>query len=252
MTLLEDQTTREIAIRNPGAVPIFESLGIDYCCGGSQPLRQACERAHVDWEDLVRLLQTVDAAPDPSQTDWTAQPLDVLTRHIVVQHHAYVRRTAPQIHQWLDKVVGKHGRAHPELDEIHVLFTTLSKELFAHMTKEERILFPHLDRLAAAERRESVAAQALFGSVEAPISRMLAEHHDAGEAMARIRGLSHAYEPPETACPTYRALYHGLAEFERDLHQHVHWENNILFPRALDLERRLLVEREQEQGHVPG
>ncbi len=241
MTLYQDQTTREIALRNPGAVPIFESLGIDYCCGGSRPLREACERAQVDWEHLVQLLQTVDAPPDPSAADWTAEPLDALTCHIVGQHHAYVRRTAPQIRQWLDKVVAKHGPAHPELEEIRALFTTLSEELFAHMMKEERILFPHLDRLAAAP--------AFFGSVEAPISRMLAEHDDAGDLLAKIRGLSQSYRPPENACPTYRALYHGLAEFERDLHQHVHLENNILFPRALEFERRLLAE---EPEHVRG
>jgi regulator of cell morphogenesis and NO signaling len=250
MTVNQDQTTREIAIQYPGAVPIFESLGIDYCCGGSRPLREACERAHADWEHVARLLQAVDTAHDPSASDWTAQPLDALTHHIVGQHHAYVRRTTPQIGQWLDKVVAKHGPAHPEVDKIRALFTTLSEELSTHMLKEERILFPHLECLVAAERGESAGVRALRGSVEAPIRRMLAEHDDAGEALAKIRVLSSGYQPPEDACPTYRALYHGLAEFERDLHQHVHLENNILFPRALDLEHRLLAGQERE--HVRG
>ena len=249
MTLHPEQTIREIAIQNPGAVPVFESLGIDYCCGGARPLREACEHAHVDWGHLVQLLQAAEAASDPSADDWTTQPLDALTHHIVHQHHAYVRRAAPRIDQWLDKVVAKHGPAHPELDAIRALFKTLSAELFAHMMKEERILFPHLDRLAAAERAESAASPAFFGSVEAPISRMLAEHDAAGDLLAKIRGLSHGYQPPQDACPTYRALYHGLAEFERDLHQHVHLENNILFPRALELERGLFAgESEQVRG----
>ncbi len=250
MTFHHDQTTREIAIRIPGAVPIFESLGIDYCCGGNRRLREACERANVDLEHVLQLLETVEAAPNPSTTDWTAQPLDTLTRHIVGQHHAYVRRTTTPIFQWLDKVVAKHGPAHPEVDAVRTIFKALSEELFAHMMKEERILFPHLDRLAAAERDESAAAQTFFGSVEAPISRMLTEHDDAGESLAEIHRLTHGYQPPEDACPTYRALYRGLAEFESDLHQHVHLENNILFPHALELERRLLSGQEQE--HVCG
>lgn len=246
MTLHQDQTTREIAIQNPRVVPILESLGIDYCCGGNRPLREACERAQVDWEHLVQLLAAVENTPGTSAVDWNTQPLDALTSHIAAQHHAYVRESTPRIHQWLEKVVAKHGSAHPELEGVRALFTALSEELFAHMMKEERILFPYLDRLAAAERHETAAPGATFGSAEAPISRMIAEHDDAGELLAKMRGLAHGYQPPEDACPTYRALYHGLAEFERDLHQHVHLENNILFPRALELERRLIAGQERE------
>lgn len=250
MTLNPNQTTREVAIRHPWAVPVFESLGIDYCCGGARPIKDSCERAHVDWDHLIELLQNVEAPPDASVADWNMQALDALTTHIVSVHHAFVRRTVPQIHQWLEKVVAKHGAAHPELKEIQQLFTAMAEELFAHMMKEERILFPHLDRLAAAQRGETPASQAFFGSafvgVDAPISRMLAEHDDAGELLAKIRALSGNHQPPTDACPTYRALYQGLADFERDLHQHVHLENNILFPRALDLERRVLSDQEQE------
>ncbi|MEP7365304.1 MAG: iron-sulfur cluster repair di-iron protein [Acidobacteriota bacterium] len=233
MTLNQTQTTREIAIQHPEAVPVFESLGIDYCCGGTRTLGEACERADVDWDHLVELLNAVDAPPERARTDWAARRLDALTGHIVDTHHAYVRESTPRIHHWLEKVVAKHGAAHPELRDIQGLFGALSEELAAHMLKEERILFPALDRLAQGRWQGNMA-----GNIEAPIQKMMAEHDDAGEALAKIRALTGNYQPPTNACPTYRALYHGLAEFERDLHQHVHLENNILFPAALDLERQ--------------
>jgi regulator of cell morphogenesis and NO signaling len=245
MTVNLDQTTREIAIRNPEAVPVFESLGIDYCCGGSRSLKDACNRANVDPNHLTQLLEKFDKRVEPA-TDWIAEPLDALSRHIVERHHAYVRRVTPQIENWLNKVVTKHGAKHPEVREIQQLFESLAEELFAHMLKEERVLFPYLELMAAAERENTSPAKPFFDSVEIPISRMLAEHDDAGELTARIHELSGGYQPPADACPTFHALYNGLAEFERDLHQHVHLENNILFPRALDLERQAFPVKERE------
>jgi regulator of cell morphogenesis and NO signaling len=239
MTFNQDQTTREVAIQHPETVPVFESLGIDYCCGGTRTLGEACQRANVDWTELVERLQAVDTPSMRGEIDWTAQPLDELSRHIIDTHHAYIERNTPGIHRWLEKVVTKHGAAHRELAEIRRLFTALSNELAAHMMKEERILFPHFNRLAAAARQRPAAGMFL-GSAELPIRQMCAEHDDAGELLAKIRKLSGGYQPPEDACPTYRALYHGLAEFERDLHRHVHLENNILFPRALALENQHL------------
>lgn len=234
MTLNQTQTTREIAIQYPGTVPVFESLGIDYCCGGTRTLVEACRRANVDWEHLVQLLDAVDAPSELAGTDWTAQPLDALTRHIVDTHHAQVRESTPRVQHWLEKVVAKHGAAHPELRDVQRLFGTLSEELAVHMQKEERLLFPAFDRLAKGVRPGNVA-----GIIGVPIRQMMTEHDDAGEAFAKIRALTGNYQPPADACPTYRALYHGLAEFEQDLHQHVHLENNILFPKALEHDRQL-------------
>ncbi len=137
----------------------------------------------------------------------------------------------------LDKVVSRHGTAHQELQSIRELFRAMVDELFVHMRKEENVLFPYLVGMETALREGRTAPQAMFSSVEVPISCMLEDHDDAGELAARIRTLSGGFRPPEGACPTYRALYQGLEEFERDLHQHVHLENNILFPRALEMER---------------
>jgi regulator of cell morphogenesis and NO signaling len=136
-----------------------------------------------------------------------------------------------------EKVVSRHGEDHPELVSIRDLFGALTQELFAHMLKEEHVLFPYLEQMEAAVARGETPPSAIFGSVEMPISRMLADHDDAGELLAKIRVLSSGYRAPDSACPTYRALYQGLEEFERDLHHHVYLENNILFPRVLHMEQ---------------
>jgi regulator of cell morphogenesis and NO signaling len=240
MTLNQEQTTRELAVKFPAMIPILESIGIDYCCGGTKTLADACKKAHVEWADLLQLLKAADVSSPTAQPDWTVQPLDTLTRHIIDAHHVYTRRATLRIHHLLEKIVAKHGDGHPELQDIRQLFEILSRELAAHMMKEENVLFPYIERIVVADRQKYAPPEAFFGSVEAPITQMLAEHDGAGELMAKIRILSGQYQPPTNACPTYHALYHGLAEFEQDLHLHVHLENNILFPGALKLETQAL------------
>lgn len=237
------QTVREIAIEHPESVPVFESLGIDYCCGGKRSLQDACERAKVPLDRALDLLSKAEAPSHAATGNWTEASVQVLTRHIVEQHHGYIRREAPRIASLAEKVVARHGAGHSELASIRELFGAMADELFAHMMKEENVLFPYLAKMETAVQRGLEAPPAFFGSVEVPISRMLADHDDAGELTARIRALSSNFHLPEDACPTYAALYHGLEEFERDLHHHVHLENNILFPRALEMERR-------ENAHV--
>ena len=248
MTSPSERTVREIAIEHPGSVRVFESLGIDYCCGGKRSLQQACERSGVALEKVVELLAQANKEAAPVGVEnWAGAGMDVLTAHIVDQHHAYVRREAPRLAGLLEKVVSKHGAAHGELAAIRELFTAMAEELFAHMQKEENILFPYLARMETAARDGRSLPAALFGTVEAPISRLLADHDDAGELTSRMRALAHDYALPPEACPTYRALYQGLEEFERDLHVHVHLENNILFPRALALEQSDAADARQPQ-----
>jgi regulator of cell morphogenesis and NO signaling len=242
MTLETDQTVREIAISHPGAVRVFESLGIDYCCGGRKPLVEACRLANVPLAEALRLLAAAGEQPPPEE-NWTESSLGALAGHIVERHHGYVRREAARLIPMLEKVVSKHGAAHPELKQIQGLFGAMVDELFTHMMKEENVLFPYLVRMEAEVREGPTPPPAMFGSIEMPISRMLADHDDAGDLAKRIRTASSDFRPPEDACPTYRGLYQGLEEFERDLHHHVHLENNILFPRALEMER-------EGTGHV--
>lgn len=233
-----NQTVREIAIEHPATVGIFESLGIDYCCGGKRTLNDACERAGVPVQHALDLLASGEEGASVDVTDWAGASTGELIGHIVGRHHNYVRSESPRLVFMLEKVVSRHGQEHPELASIRDLFSALTQELSAHMLKEETILFPYLEQMASAVARGAAPPPAVFGSVEMPISRMLAEHDDAGELLAEMRVLSSEYRAPDSACPTYRALYHGLEEFERDLHHHVHLENNILFPRALHMEQQ--------------
>ena len=232
-----NQTVREIAIEHPATVRAFESLGIDYCCGGKRTLKDACERAGVPVERTLDLLAQIEEHTPSEAENWAGASVRELISHIVGRHHSYVRSETPRLMTMFDKVVSRHGQDHPELTSIRDLFSALTQELFAHMLKEENVLFPYLEKMDAAVTRGEIPPPAVFGSVEMPISRMLADHDDAGELLAKMRVLSSGYSAPESACPTYRALYHGLEEFERDLHQHVHLENNILFPSALHMEQ---------------
>jgi regulator of cell morphogenesis and NO signaling len=246
MTFDKDQTVREIAINHPASVRVFENLGIDYCCGGKRPLEEACEKANVPIAKAMQLLRDLGTNSAPSEEQqWTDASFLDLTAHIIHRHHRYVRDEAPRVQTLLQKVVSRHGQAHPELSAIQETFVALSGELFAHMMKEERVLFPFLEQMEAAARTGGPSPVGCFPSVEFPIARMLAEHEDAGALTTKIRELSGDYQPPDGACPTYRGLYHALEEFERDLHHHVHLENNILFPRAVEMERSL-----QETTHV--
>jgi regulator of cell morphogenesis and NO signaling len=233
-----EKTVREIAVECPASVRVFETLGIDYCCGGRKSLRDACTTADVPLDRVVELLK--NAAQPTAGVDhaaWNVAPLDALTAHIVRKHHAYVRQEIPRLEMLLAKVVDRHGEGHPELSQIKPLFSAIAQELSTHMLKEEQVLFPHIERMAAAFLIHAPQPPAFFGTVQRPIANMVADHDDAGSVLAQMLQLSNGYTLPEGACPTYGALYHGLAEFERDLHQHIHLENNILFPRAIEMER---------------
>jgi regulator of cell morphogenesis and NO signaling len=242
------QAVCEIAVDNPAAVRVFENFGIDYCCGGKRSLQEACESVNAPIHQVVQALEELQANDTrPEEEPWTTSSLAELTAHIVDRHHRYIRDQAPRIERLLQKVVERHGEAHPELGRIQETFLALSGELLAHMMKEERALFPFLGEMEAAARGGRTAPlEACFPSVELPISRMLADHNDAGALTAKIRELSGGYRAPEESCPTYRSLYRALEEFERDLHHHIHLENNILFPRAVEMERS-----REEPDHVP-
>ncbi len=236
MQLIAEKTVREYATEAPATIRVFEALGIDYCCGGKRTLRDACTTAGIEPERVLSLLALLDAPVAVTTTDWATQSLRALITHILDTHHTYVRREMPRILGLLAKVVARHAAQHPEVREIEEVFAALEQELSSHMFKEEQILFPYLNRLEQSVEKGGTLPSACFSTVEQPISMMLAEHDDAGALLARLRELSSGYQPPPGACPTYIGAYAGLADFERDLHQHIHLENNILFPRATALE----------------
>ena len=229
------KTVREIAVEMPHATRVFEKFGIDYCCGGAKTLEQACAAANLQVDAVLQSLET-PAAPVAAQ-DWSTGPLGELIRHIVDTHHNYVKSETPRLDALIAKVCGVHGQNHPELLEVRTVFHGLGAELSMHMMKEENILFPYLARMEQSVQAGRPAARPPFGSVENPIHMMMMEHDSAGDALRELRRLTADYAPPADACISYQTLYKALADFEADLHQHIHLENNILFPRAVEMEK---------------
>jgi regulator of cell morphogenesis and NO signaling len=236
MNITSETKVGELAAANPAATRVLEKAGVDYCCGGQKSLHDACMHAGVSEEDILKRLQENQASVGESDKNWLDAPLNDLTEHIRSKHHHYVREAIDRIQPLASKVKGKHEANHPELAEIHQLFKQVSREMLAHMQKEEMILFPYIEGIERAAKGLERIERPFFETVRNPVHAMM-EEHDAAAALARqIREKSAGYAPPQDACMSYQALYRELQEFETDLHQHVHLENNILFPRAVELE----------------
>lgn len=230
------QTVREIALEQPTSIRVFERFGIDYCCGGRKPLAEACMAKNLPVGEVVAALESAAKTAAPLQVDWAQATLRQLIEHIVATHHAYVKRELPRLAELAQKVVNRHGDTQPHLPAMQKALAQLDEELIHHLAKEEHVLFPYINRLEAALATGGTLPEACFGAVANPIAMMTSEHDAAGALLAEIRGLSNQFTTPAGACPTYHAYYDSLKEFEQDLHQHIHLENNILFPRAVDLE----------------
>jgi regulator of cell morphogenesis and NO signaling len=240
MLLDATRTVREFAIENPSSTRVFEKLKIDYCCGGNRPLTEACGEKGLDLEEVLQLLQqAVQTGSQPELSTSTSLPLATLINLIVDKHHVFTRAELERLTALLDKVCSAHGANHPELLDIRTQFRTLRAELEPHMLKEERILFPYITRLEAAVTANRSAPFAPFGNVQNPITVMMREHDAAGEILKAIRTLSKDFATPADGCISYHTLYNALEELEADLHQHIHLENNILFPRSLELEQKV-------------
>jgi regulator of cell morphogenesis and NO signaling len=231
-TLLIDKTVGQLVAEQPARSRVFEKAGIDYCCGGKKPLGQACDEKGIKVDSLVREIEALDMVTPAPEVDWTTASLGSLADHVVKAHHDYLREALPRLTFLTEKVSNAHGDRDFRLAQVAAVFGAFREELEAHMMKEEMILFPLIARMEA----EQTVANSHCGSVQNPIRVMLAEHDDAGEALAKMRSLTDGFTPPATACNTYRAMLDALAELEADMHQHVHKENHILFPRAIELE----------------
>lgn len=236
MTLNTTKTVREVALEVPAATRVFERLKIDYCCGGGRQINDACEAAGVTLNELSHLLEEAGARSSEAARDFRAATLAELIRHILDTHHVYTREESARIQALLAKVCTKHGGAHPELFEVATLFRKLDADLQPHLFKEEQILFPYVLRLEAAAEEKSAPPFAPFGTVGNPVRMMMYEHDTAGDLLREIRAAARDFDLPDDACMSFRALYEALEGFERDLHQHIHLENNVLFPRAVELE----------------
>lgn len=237
MTLTATKTVGEIAAQVPATTREFEKLGIDYCCGGNRTLGEACAEANISVEDaLARLEKSLAEAPAGAGDLWQNQPLSGLIAHITSTHHVFVREECPRIQALAAKVVGVHGKNHPELLQVQSIFSALAEELRVHLMKEEQILFPYVLLMEENSLAGEPAPPAMFGTVMNPVRMMMQEHDAAGDALRSLRAVTRNYSLPDDACISYRTLYDALQGFEADLHQHIHLENNILFPRAVAMQ----------------
>lgn len=210
---------------------VFEYYGIDYCCGGDTPLSDACEKAKVDLSKVVNALIESDKKTNEStQEDVRSFTLTELCDHIELTHHTFMKNALPRIAVLLDNTFNAHKSNHPKLAEVTRTFQSLKTEIETHLMKEERILFPLIRQFELEGHLPATNC-----GIDAPIRQMELEHDDAGEALRTLSSLTNQYTPPEDACNTYKAMLKGLQEMEQDLHIHIHKENNILFPRAIEL-----------------
>jgi regulator of cell morphogenesis and NO signaling len=236
MNFSTETRVNEIALSNPGARRVLEDAGVDYCCGGGKSLQDACLHAGVTADEILKRLRQNSELAGPGDAEWISAPLMELTRHIRERHHQYVRDSIPRVRALLAKIREKHGGKHREIEEIEKLFGDVAREMTAHMQKEEQILFPYIDALERSASGNSFVEPPFFQTVRNPIHAMMKEHDSAGDIVKRIRKASNDYKAPADACTSYQATYQELRQFEEDLHLHVHLENNILFPRAVELE----------------
>jgi len=235
MYLSTNKSVRELALEVPAATRVFEKLGIDYCCGGEQSLADACAIADVKFEDVLLELTKASQAQKEDLSFQTAT-LEELIYHVVGKHHSLTRLEIGRLNALLEKVCTAHGENHPELFKINLLFRELAADLENHMMKEERVLFPYVIRMEAGAKQHVPLFRPPFGTVANPVRMLMLEHDRAGELLKEIRVLSSNYVPPSDGCLSYQTLYTSLEALEKDLHQHIHLENNILFPRAVELE----------------
>lgn len=217
---------------------IFKKHGIDFCCRGGRTIEEACENKSTDKEQVYKDLENLPSGTEAS-IDYKSWPLDLLTEYVEKIHHVYVEEKTPVLVAFLDKLCKVHGERHPELYEINNLFNQTAQELSAHLKKEEHILFPFIKEMANSKRNGTKIDYPPFGSVENPVHMMEHEHTAVGDRFAKIAELTNNYTPPADACNTYKVTYAMLQDFENDLHTHIHIENNILFPKSIQLEKEL-------------
>jgi regulator of cell morphogenesis and NO signaling len=235
MQTLNTKTIRDIALEAPATTRVFEEFKIDYCCGGRKLLADVCLETGLDF-DLVS--ERVESAMNKSGT----QPdhpenrsASELVDYIIGTHHLFTAEEIERLTPLMEKVCSRHGENHPELFKLQTVFLALADSLIPHMRKEEMVLFPYIRSLDGGSFQPPH-----FGTIQNPVRMMMADHEEDGERLRVMRDIANDYVPPAGACPSYTALFAGLQDLERDLHRHIHLENNVLFPTAISLEQKLV------------
>jgi regulator of cell morphogenesis and NO signaling len=236
-----EPTIGELVKKDFRKAEVFKKYGLDFCCGGKKTLSKACEEKGLDVVAIEKELKEVDLASNaiPSQ-DFNSWELDFLSDYIINTHHKYVTQSNPVLFEYTQKVSRVHGERHPEVVEVADMFMEIMNELNCHMMKEENVLFPYIKNLAIAKRQKTSVAAPGFGTIQNPVRMMEHEHDAVGAMFEKLKEITNNFTPPSNACTTYRVSYEKLNEYLNDLQQHIHLENNILFPKAVELEKELL------------
>jgi regulator of cell morphogenesis and NO signaling len=222
------QMVGALVARSPNLARSFEKLGIDYCCGGKKTLAEACREKGLDGPTVVALIEA-NESPAPAAIDAASMSLTELADHIEQTHHAWLRTELPRLSALIERIAARHSDKNLKLPQLPIVFAAFHSDLESHMAKEEQILFPLIRKIESDQRDGSCAC----GTIENPIRVMEIEHRHAGDALGLMRQITDDFSTPANACNTYRAVMHSLRELEADMHQHVHKENNVLFPRAI-------------------
>jgi regulator of cell morphogenesis and NO signaling len=234
-----EETIGEMVTKDFRKAQVFKKFGIDFCCGGKKTLKEVCDKKGIDAEEVEKELSGFNEKEN-TYFDFDKWDLDFLADYIVNTHHKYVKESLPFMTELATKVARVHGDHHPELLEVARIFNALAQDFGLHLMKEENILFPYIKEMAIAKKEGKTMATSPFGNVNNPTQMMETEHEQAGEDMQAIRQLTNNFELPQGACNSYQILFKKLAEFENDLFNHVHLENNILFPKAIALEKEVV------------
>lgn len=237
MENLHNKTIGAFVAEDFRTAAVFSKYKIDFCCKGNRTIDEVCDKQEIDPKVLLKKIQQALSADDRNTIDFNSWPLDLLADYIEKTHHRYVEEKTTIIMQFLNKLCSVHGGNHPELFKINTLFSECAGELAQHMKKEELILFPFVKKMVNTKETEGALAQPAFGTVSNPIAMMMHEHDTEGERFREIASLTNDYRVPADGCTTYRVTFAMLKEFEENLHTHIHLENNILFPKAMELEK---------------
>lgn len=235
----EETSVREIASLFPEAARLFYRAGIDYGCTSVETLSEACSAAGVDAAAMLRQIEELRSgdAPSEPQTDWDRETVSELVSHILQIHHAYLKEELPRLEKLMNKVYDTHGKTYRELLKVHEIFFTLKDELELHLRKEEVMLFPYLVHAESARFKGLPYPACPFGTVANPVRVMIREHESAQDLLHGIRATTSDFTPPSGACLGFALLLHGLRQLEADFAEHIRLENEVLFVKAMELER---------------
>lgn len=238
MEISKNSIVGDLVAQDYRVASVFKQQGIDFCCNGNRSIADVCQQDNIAVEPLIDALKEAAQNKGGSSIDYTSWPLDLLADYIEKTHHRYVETKSREIMPFLEKIVRVHGERHPELETVEQLFNTSVGELAMHMKKEELVLFPAIRKMVQA-KLQGVKSDAPVGSIAAPINAMMQEHDTEGERFRQISKLTQNYTVPADGCNTYKVTLFMLQEFEEDLHLHIHLENNILFPKSIEMEAQM-------------